>query len=128
MEKTTCRFSSDWPQKRQWCSFKQISKYNLRYPTNPIHVKAIARSKKMLLSETPLNLQYWEEIFEAYAIPTDMKKIEEMLSKDKLTSTVAFVNTTSSEDVGRKYLHWLKYGFNIVVGKQKIFFWKHFGL
>jgi len=50
-----------------------------------------------------------------------MKKIEEMLSKDKLTSTVAFVNTTSSEDVGRKYLHWLKYGFNIVAANKKIF-------
>jgi len=43
------------------------------------------------------------------------------LSRDKLTSTVAFVDTTSSEEVGGKYLHWLKYGFNIVAANKKFF-------
>jgi aspartokinase/homoserine dehydrogenase 1 len=88
---------------------------------NPIYVKAIVRSKSMLISETALDLSNWENIFKTQSVPTDLKKVEELLSRDKLISTVAFVDTTSAEEVGSKYLHWLKYGFNIVAANKKFF-------
>jgi aspartokinase/homoserine dehydrogenase 1 len=100
---------------------KQIASYNSRFPINPIHVKAIVRSKRMYIGETPLDISKWEENFEKYAIPTDLTKVEEVLSREKLISSIAFVDCTSSEQTASKYLHWLKYGFNIVGANKKFF-------
>jgi aspartokinase/homoserine dehydrogenase 1 len=83
-----------------------------------LRVRGILTSKRMLLSDTGVNLSRWREDFEQRAVPADMEKFIEHVRVDYLPHTV-LIDCTASESVGRRYADWLARGMHVVTPNKK---------
>jgi aspartokinase/homoserine dehydrogenase 1 len=78
-----------------------------------LRVRGILDSKRMLLSDTGIQLAKWKEEFEQRAVPSDIDKFVEHVRVDYLPHTV-LIDCTANEGVGRRSADWLARGIHVV--------------
>jgi aspartokinase/homoserine dehydrogenase 1 len=83
-----------------------------------LRVRGILASKKMLLSDTGINLANWKEEFEARGVPADLDKFVEHVRVDYLPHTL-LIDCTANESIGRRYADWLARGVHVVTPNKK---------
>lgn len=83
-----------------------------------LRVLGIARSRKMLLSESRIGLQSWQDEFDKSATDVDFDKFEECVNPDHLPHAV-IIDCTASEDVAARYGGWLKRGIHVITPNKR---------
>ena len=83
-----------------------------------LRVRGILASKRMVLSDTGIDLSRWKESLEANAVPADLDRFVEHIRVDYLPHTV-LIDCTANEAVGRRYQEWLARGIHIVTPNKK---------
>lgn len=83
-----------------------------------IRIRAIASSKKMLLSQEGLDLENWKEEFDNNSVPCDLDVFANHVSADYFPHR-AIIDCTSSSFIADKYIDWMKQGMHIVTPNKK---------
>jgi aspartokinase/homoserine dehydrogenase 1 len=83
-----------------------------------LRVRGIAGSKRMLLSESSIDLDRWSDEFAAAGEPLDLKKFADHCLADYIPHT-AIIDCTASADVAAHYLEWLGRGIHVVTPNKK---------
>jgi aspartokinase/homoserine dehydrogenase 1 len=83
-----------------------------------LRVRGILASKRMVLSDTGIDLSRWKEALETNAVPADLDKFVEHVRVDYLPHTV-LIDCTANEAIGRRYREWLAKGIHIVTPNKK---------
>jgi aspartokinase/homoserine dehydrogenase 1 len=83
-----------------------------------LRVRAIASSKRMVLAETSIDLERWEEELATHGEPLDLAKFAAHARADFIPHTV-IIDCTASAAVGERYREWLKAGIHIVTPNKK---------
>ena len=83
-----------------------------------LRVRGILASKRMVLSDTSIDLARWKEALESNAEPADLDRFVEHLKVDYLPHTV-IIDCTANEAIGRRYQEWLARGIHIVTPNKK---------
>ena len=85
-----------------------------------LRVRAIARSRKMMLADRRIDLGGWEDDFESSAVDIDLDLLEEHLKPDHLPHAV-IIDCTASEAVSSRYKDWLSRGIHVITPNKKAF-------
>ncbi|MFQ6006469.1 MAG: bifunctional aspartate kinase/homoserine dehydrogenase I, partial [Woeseia sp.] len=85
-----------------------------------LRVRAIARSRKMLLDERRIPLESWREILEDSGEARDLDRFERHVHADHLPHAV-IIDCTASESVARRYSGWLGKGIHVITPNKKAF-------
>ena len=85
-----------------------------------LRVRAILRSKKMLLSDKRIDLATWKDDFKISSIDTDLDDFEEHLKPDHLPHAV-IIDCTASGEISSFYEGWLSRGIHIITPNKKAF-------
>jgi len=85
-----------------------------------LRIRAIARSKGMLLGERRIDLDRWERDFADEAVPLDFDAFERHVNPDHLPHGV-IIDCTASSDISGRYADWLSRGINIITPNKKAF-------
>jgi len=96
-------------------SERLASEFNL-----DLRVRAIARSKTMLLGDKRIDLSTWEGDFESDAVETDLELFEEYVNPEHLPHSV-IIDCTSSEYIASQYAGWLSRGIHVITPNKKAF-------
>ena len=83
-----------------------------------IRVRAIARSKTMLLSERCIDLENWEKDFSQSAVDLDFDAFESCVNPDHLPHAV-IIDCTASEEVAARYAGWLERGIHVITPNKR---------
>jgi aspartokinase/homoserine dehydrogenase 1 len=83
-----------------------------------LRVRAIASSKRMLLSDRAINLATWHEDFAKDSVPLDWAEFTNHVHAEHLPHAVV-VDCTASEDVAARYMEWLGGGVHVVTPNKK---------
>jgi aspartokinase/homoserine dehydrogenase 1 len=94
---------------------KLVQDFNL-----DLRIRAIARSKKMLLGERHIELAGWEDAFAAGAIDTDLDVLEQHVNPEHLPHAV-IIDCTASEFIASRYADWLSRGVHVITPNKKAF-------
>ncbi len=90
-----------------------IEEFNL-----DIRVRAIARSKSMLLGDRRIDLATWRDRFDAEAEAIDWERFEAHVNPDHLPHAV-IIDCTASADVAARYGGWLRRGIHVITPNKK---------
>ena len=85
-----------------------------------LRVRAIARSKQMLLGDRTVDLSSWQDDFADDAVETDLEAFEAHVNADHLPHAV-IIDCTASEHVASKYADWLSRGIHVITPNKKAF-------
>lgn len=85
-----------------------------------LRVRAIARSRKMLLGDRRIDINGWEEEFESSAVETDLDQFEQHLNPDHLPHAV-IIDCTASDAISSRYVDWLSRGIHVITPNKKAF-------
>jgi len=85
-----------------------------------LRVRAIARSKKMLLGERRIPLDTWESEYDNNAVALDFDAFERHVAPDHLPHAV-IIDCTASDEIANRYAGWLERGIHIVTPNKKAF-------
>jgi len=102
---------------------RQIEKQSEKLAQNfnlDLRVRAISRSKKMLLADRRIDLAGWEEEFSSSAVAADLDRFEEHLKPDHLPHAV-IIDCTASDQISSKYADWLSHGIHVITPNKKAF-------
>ncbi len=83
-----------------------------------IRVRAIANSRKMLLSNVGVDLTAWRKEFEKKSAPLDMEAMVDFIDNDAYPHTL-IVDCTASDAIPLKYSEWFERGIHIVTPNKK---------
>jgi bifunctional aspartokinase / homoserine dehydrogenase 1 len=83
-----------------------------------IRVRGIASSKRMLLEETAVDLDNWEQRLAEAGVPLDLEKFADHVQADYVPHTV-MIDCTASVEVSQHYVHWLTRGIHVVTPNKK---------
>jgi len=83
-----------------------------------LRVRAIASSKRMLLSDRAVNLSTWQDEFDKNAVPLDWAKFTNHVHAEHLPHA-AVVDCSASEDVAARYVEWLGGGVHVITPNKK---------
>ena len=83
-----------------------------------IRVRAIARSKSMLLGDRRIDLADWKTRFAADAEDIDWDRFEAHVNPDHLPHAV-IIDCTASADVAARYGGWLRRGIHVITPNKK---------
>ena len=83
-----------------------------------LRVRGIAGSKRMLLSETSIDLQRWAEQLAAAGEPLDLERFADHCQADYIPHTV-IIDCTASAAVAANYRAWLGRGIHLVTPNKK---------
>jgi bifunctional aspartokinase / homoserine dehydrogenase 1 len=83
-----------------------------------LRVRGIATSKRMLLEETAVDLDHWEERLAAAGVPLDLEKFANHVQADYVPHSV-MIDCTASVDVCQNYVGWLTRGIHVVTPNKK---------
>jgi aspartokinase/homoserine dehydrogenase 1 len=83
-----------------------------------LRIRGILDSKRMLLSDSSVNLASWRDDFEQKAVPADINKFVEHVRVEYLPHTL-IIDCTANENVGRRYSEWLARGVHVVTPNKK---------
>lgn len=84
-----------------------------------MRVLALASSRRMLLSDGPIDLGSWRERFEKEAEPLDMDRFAAHLTSGATPNVVA-VDCSAAEGPANAYLDWMRKGIHIVTPNKKM--------
>ena len=90
-----------------------IGEFNL-----DLRVRAIARSRSMLLSEHSIDLDRWQEEFADAAVDIDFDAFEACVNPDHLPHAV-IIDCTANEDVAARYAGWLDRGIHVITPNKR---------
>ena len=102
---------------------RQIDKQSEKLAQNfnlDLRVRAISRSRKMLLADRRIDLASWEGEFESSAVDADLDAFEEHLKPDHLPHAV-IIDCTASDQISAKYADWLSHGIHVITPNKKAF-------
>ena len=85
-----------------------------------LRVRAIARSKYMLLGERRIDLEDWEQSFADSAEDLDLERFERHVNAEHLPHAV-MIDCTASDTIARCYDGWLERGIHVVTPNKKAF-------
>lgn len=92
---------------------------NLKRETEiDIRIRGIASSRRMLLSETGIELSTWKEAFEVASEPLDMKRFLSHIGASYYPHQV-LIDCTTSRELSGEYVSWLKQGFHVITPNKK---------
>jgi aspartokinase/homoserine dehydrogenase 1 len=83
-----------------------------------LRVRGIAGSKRMLLSDTSIDLDSWPSRLAAAGEPLDLDKFANHCQADYIPHTV-IIDCTASADVAQQYQAWLGRGIHVVTPNKK---------
>lgn len=92
-----------------------VSEFNL-----DLRVRAIARSRSMLLGDRRIDLAGWESDFERSAVELDLVDFERHINPDHLPHAV-IIDCTASEAIAAHYAGWLERGIHVITPNKKAF-------
>ncbi|KAH7620331.1 putative Bifunctional aspartokinase/homoserine dehydrogenase 2, chloroplastic [Nannochloris sp. 'desiccata'] len=96
----------------------QLDKLQNEYKLD-IRVLGLVSSKKMLLSDEPLDLSTWQEDFASKGEPVDLDRFAAHLSANHVPNTV-IVDCTAAEEPPAKYLDWMRRGIHVITPNKKL--------
>lgn len=85
-----------------------------------LRVRAIARSRSMMLGERRIPLDRWAEDFAEHAVDIDFTTLENHIDADHLPHAV-IIDCTASPQIAARYAGWLERGINIITPNKKAF-------
>ena len=83
-----------------------------------IRVRGIATSKRMLLQETAVDLDNWEQDLAEAGVPLDLEKFANHVQADYVPHSV-MIDCTASVEVCQNYVGWLTRGIHVVTPNKK---------
>ena len=83
-----------------------------------LRVRAIATSRRMLLSDKPLDLTTWRDTFDTRGEPADLAKLAMHVRTDHLPHAV-LIDCTASDDVARLYSTWLERRIHVITPNKR---------
>jgi len=102
---------------------QQIEKQSARLADEfnlDLRVRAIARSKSMLLGDRRIDLEDWQGQFDSAAVDLDLDTFEAHVNPDHLPHAI-IIDCTASESITSKYADWLSRGIHIITPNKKAF-------
>ena len=100
---------------------KQLAKQSRRLKTEfdlDLRVRAIATSRKMVLSDQPIDLDKWQEELETHGETPDLARLAMHVHTDHLPHAV-LIDCTASDDVARLYGTWLERGIHVIAPNKR---------
>jgi aspartokinase/homoserine dehydrogenase 1 len=100
---------------------KQLSEQQADLKKNrqiDVQVRALADSKKMYLSDGPIDLAHWREIFQSQSVPLDLDQLSLHVRPSHIPHAV-IVESTASSALAPLYPKWLASGLHIVSPNKK---------
>jgi aspartokinase/homoserine dehydrogenase 1 len=85
-----------------------------------LRVRAIARSKNMLLGERRISLDSWESDYESNAVELDFDVFESQVNPEHLPHAV-IIDCTASDEIAGRYAGWLERGIHVITPNKKAF-------
>ena len=85
-----------------------------------LRVRAIARSRTMLLGDRRIDIPNWQDEFEAGAVETDLEVFEQHVNPDHLPHAV-IIDCTASNHIAGRYADWLSRGIHVITPNKKAF-------
>ncbi len=85
-----------------------------------LRVRAIARSKSMLLGDRRLALGNWAENYDDAAVALDFDTFEKHINPDHLPHAV-IIDCTANESITERYAGWLERGIHVITPNKKAF-------
>ncbi len=83
-----------------------------------LRVRGIATSRKMLVSDQPINLEHWRDELNARGVPTDLDRFAQHVHADHLPHSV-LIDCTASDDVSGLYSAWLESGIHVITPNKR---------
>jgi len=83
-----------------------------------LRVRAIARSKSMLLGDRRIELKNWRQEFSDKSVALDFEKFEQVVNPDHLPHAV-IIDCTADESVAARYAAWLERGIHVITPNKK---------
>jgi aspartokinase/homoserine dehydrogenase 1 len=102
---------------------RQIDKQSEKLKKNfniDLRVRAISRSRKMLLADRRIDLSRWQDDFESSAIDADLEAFERHLNPDHLPHAL-IIDCTASEQISSRYADWLARGIHVITPNKRAF-------
>ena len=96
---------------------KQADRLTLDFNLD-LRVRAIARSRAMLLGDRRIDLKTWRQTFEDDAVDLDFEKFEERVNPDHLPHAV-IIDCTADQSVAARYAGWLERGIHVITPNKK---------
>nr|MDJ0794665.1 hypothetical protein [Woeseiaceae bacterium] len=85
-----------------------------------LRIRAIARSRKMVLGDRRIAIPTWEYDFDKNAVETDLEAFERHVNPDHLPHSV-IIDCTASEHIAALYPKWLADGIHVITPNKKAF-------
>lgn len=85
-----------------------------------LRIRAIARSRTMLLGDRHIDLGSWDAQMESSAVPLDFDRFEQHINPEHLPHA-AIVDCTASDEIAGRYPGWLQSGIHVVTPNKKAF-------
>ena len=85
-----------------------------------LRVRAIARSKKMLIADKRIDLDGWRDALDRSGTPVDFDAFERNIHADHLPHAV-IIDCTADESVAARYAGWLERGIHVITPNKKAF-------
>jgi len=101
----------------------QIEKQTERLATQfnlDLRVRAIARSRSMMLGDRRISLDNWQAEYDRRAVELDFDTFERHINPDHLPHAV-IIDCTASDTVASRYSGWLERGVNVITPNKKAF-------
>ncbi len=83
-----------------------------------LRVRGLARSRNMLLADSRVDLDHWEEAFEKGGVPLDIEAFVDHVNAEHMPHVV-IVDCTADESVAARYGNWLEAGIHVVTPNKK---------
>lgn len=86
-----------------------------------IHLKAIVKSKYMLLGNASIDLTKWRETMQEEAIDINLNTFEAHLTEHSSNGHILIIDCTSNDSIAKQYKRWLGLGINVITPNKKAF-------
>ncbi len=83
-----------------------------------VQVRGIMNSKRMLLSDKPIDLTNWQSEFETKSVPADVDTFVKHVKSNYLPHSV-IVECTASSDFPDRFTDWMKQGLHIITPNKR---------
>lgn len=96
---------------------KQADRLRLEFNLD-LRVRAIARSRSMLLGDRAIKLSRWRDDFESLAVACDFEQLEAHVNPEHLPHAV-IIDCTASQSIADRYTGWLERGIHVITPNKK---------
>ncbi len=83
-----------------------------------LRVRAIARSKSMLLGDRRIDLANWKQDYKRSSVALDLEAFEQHVNPDHLPHAV-IIDCTAEESIAGRYAGWLERGIHVITPNKK---------